>query len=134
MDSLQRRAALFEFVTVDIARLRVRVKHMSLVSYAKAQALLAEAAGKPTFTAIRLLSLARTPLKIVIFERSPECRYGGLAYGEGLTGWEHLLNIQAGRCVLLIFKNFSTSPSLCKQTYVRFCNILKQICLVREPK
>ena len=53
-----------------------------------------------TATAIRLLHLARRPIKLNIIEANPKQRYGGLAFGDDTTGWEHVLNIQAGRISL----------------------------------
>ncbi|MFI8962387.1 FAD/NAD(P)-binding protein [Streptomyces sp. NPDC053493] len=53
-----------------------------------------------TLTAIRLLQFATTPLEICLMEREEGYRYGGLAFGEASTHWEHMLNIQAGRVTL----------------------------------
>ncbi len=55
-----------------------------------------------TVTAIRLIQLAEHPLKLVILHDRAADRYGGLAYGQGATSWDHVLNIQAGR--LSIFR------------------------------
>ncbi|MEU8473190.1 FAD/NAD(P)-binding protein [Streptomyces sp. NPDC029006] len=53
-----------------------------------------------TLTAIRLLHFADTPLEICLIEREEGYRYGGIAFGEASTNWEHMLNIQAGRITL----------------------------------
>ena len=53
-----------------------------------------------TVTAIRILELATKPLKLVIFQSDNTEKYGGIAYGSSSCGWEHLLNIQAGRVSL----------------------------------
>lgn len=50
-----------------------------------------------TVTAMRLLQNATKPLDVVLMERIEEQRDGGLAYSSSTVGWEHLLNIQAGR-------------------------------------
>ena len=51
-------------------------------------------------TAIRLLELATEPLNLLLINSRDYARFGGLAYGEASCGWEHLLNIQAGRISL----------------------------------
>ena len=43
----------FEFVSVDVSDMIVRVKHMSIVTYALARVLCEEARDKPSFTANR---------------------------------------------------------------------------------
>jgi len=48
-------------------------------------------------TAVRLLENADSPIEVILVEREIGKRYGGLAYGKGTAGWEHLLNLQAGR-------------------------------------
>jgi uncharacterized NAD(P)/FAD-binding protein YdhS len=53
-----------------------------------------------TATAIRLLHHAQFPLEIILLEKEDEQRCGGLAYSRSCAGWEHLLNIQAGRITL----------------------------------
>jgi uncharacterized NAD(P)/FAD-binding protein YdhS/uncharacterized OsmC-like protein len=53
-----------------------------------------------TLVALRILDLHDHDLELVIIERSPADRGGGLAFGVTGTGWEHLLNIQAGRISL----------------------------------
>ncbi|MFG2523525.1 FAD/NAD(P)-binding protein [Streptomyces sp. NPDC048527] len=53
-----------------------------------------------TLTAIRLLQFATGPLEICLLEREEGYRYGGLAFGQASTNWEHMLNIQAGRITL----------------------------------
>ncbi|UMO99964.1 FAD/NAD(P)-binding protein [Amycolatopsis sp. EV170708-02-1] len=53
-----------------------------------------------TLTATRLLQFADTPLEICVIERNPGARYGGIAFGEASTTWDHMLNIQAGRITL----------------------------------
>ena len=53
-----------------------------------------------TLTAIRLLHFADTPLEICLIEREEGYRYGGIAFGQASTNWEHMLNIQAGRITL----------------------------------
>ncbi|WP_226600007.1 FAD/NAD(P)-binding protein [Streptomyces violascens] len=53
-----------------------------------------------TLTAIRLLQFAQSPLEICLMEREEGYRYGGLAFGQASTNWEHMLNIQAGRITL----------------------------------
>lgn len=50
-----------------------------------------------TLTTIRLLHHAKEPMRIILLEKTEKQRSGGLAFGESSTGWEHLLNIQAGR-------------------------------------
>jgi uncharacterized NAD(P)/FAD-binding protein YdhS len=53
-----------------------------------------------TLSAIRLLHFADAPLEICLIEREEGYRYGGLAFGQAATNWEHMLNIQAGRITL----------------------------------
>ena len=53
-----------------------------------------------TLTAIRLLQFATGPVEICLMEREEGYRYGGLAFGQASTNWEHMLNIQAGRITL----------------------------------
>ncbi len=53
-----------------------------------------------SLTAITLLSQAVGPLEIISLEPIAERRGGGLAYSPLHAGWEHLLNIQAGRITL----------------------------------
>ncbi|MFH8610555.1 FAD/NAD(P)-binding protein [Streptomyces sp. NPDC018029] len=53
-----------------------------------------------TLTAIRLLQFATGPVEICLMEREEGFRYGGLAFGQASTNWEHMLNIQAGRITL----------------------------------
>ncbi|MFF1723712.1 FAD/NAD(P)-binding protein [Streptomyces sviceus] len=53
-----------------------------------------------TLTAIRLLHFADAPLEICLIEREEGYRYGGIAFGQASTNWEHMLNIQAGRITL----------------------------------
>ncbi|WP_405814229.1 FAD/NAD(P)-binding protein [Streptomyces sp. NBC_01390] len=53
-----------------------------------------------TLTAIRLLHFADSPVEICLIEREEGYRYGGLAFGQASTIWEHMLNIQAGRITL----------------------------------
>ncbi|WP_033343023.1 FAD/NAD(P)-binding protein [Catenuloplanes japonicus] len=50
-----------------------------------------------TLTATRLLQFADTPMEICLLERDDGSRYGGIAFGETGTTWDHMLNIQAGR-------------------------------------
>ena len=51
-------------------------------------------------TAIRILELGAGPLNLLLLNSNEQSQYGGLAYGTGNCGWEHLLNIQAGRISL----------------------------------
>ena len=53
-----------------------------------------------TVTAIRLLELATRPLNLLLIYSQDYTKHGGLAYGDSSCGWEHLLNIQAGRISL----------------------------------
>jgi len=53
-----------------------------------------------TLAAIRLLDLAHDEIDIVLIEKDPRNLNGGLAFGATGAGWEHLLNIQAGRVSL----------------------------------
>ncbi len=53
-----------------------------------------------TLTAIRILDLVESGIDVVLIEKSAGNDYGGLAFGEVSCGWEHLLNIQAGRVSL----------------------------------
>src|SRR5437762_13609851 len=50
-----------------------------------------------TVTAIRLIHNATKPLEITFLEKTEEKRHRGVAYSRDTAGWEHLLNIQAGR-------------------------------------
>ncbi|MEE9338567.1 MAG: FAD/NAD(P)-binding protein [Methylococcaceae bacterium] len=50
-----------------------------------------------TTTAIRVLQLASSQVKLVLFEQEPHQIYGGLAYGSNSLMREHYLNIHAGR-------------------------------------
>jgi uncharacterized NAD(P)/FAD-binding protein YdhS/uncharacterized protein YjbI with pentapeptide repeats len=59
-----------------------------------------------TVSAIRILELATIPLKLILFHSDYTTKYGGIAYGVSSCGWEHLLNIQAGRVSL-----FRETPS-----------------------
>lgn len=53
-----------------------------------------------TLAVIRLLDLIRDEIKVVVIEKDIGNLHGGLAFGATGTGWEHLLNIQAGRVSL----------------------------------
>jgi uncharacterized NAD(P)/FAD-binding protein YdhS len=50
-------------------------------------------------TAARLIDLTDGEVEVVLLEQAPAHDIGGLAYGTA-AGWEHLLNIQAGRVSL----------------------------------
>lgn len=50
-----------------------------------------------TVTAIRILHQAKMPLTVCVIEKDVSQLYGGLAYSKSRVGWEHMLNIQAGR-------------------------------------
>ena len=68
-----------------------------------------------TATAIRLLQFARTPVNVVLLERNPSYRFGGVAYSAHGAGWDHLFNIQAGR--MSVFRedvgSSSDHPTIC---------------------
>ncbi|MEV7025710.1 FAD/NAD(P)-binding protein [Kitasatospora sp. NPDC093558] len=53
-----------------------------------------------TLTTTRLLQYADSPVEICLIEREEGYRYGGIAFGEASTTWDHMLNIQAGRITL----------------------------------
>lgn len=50
-----------------------------------------------TVTAIRLLQNAKRPIDVILMEKIEEQVFGGLAYSSSTAGWEHLLNMEAGR-------------------------------------
>ncbi|MFI1994891.1 FAD/NAD(P)-binding protein [Actinoplanes sp. NPDC020271] len=50
-----------------------------------------------TLTSTRLLQFAEAPIEVCLLERDEGARYGGIAFGETGTTWNHMLNIQAGR-------------------------------------
>ncbi len=50
-----------------------------------------------TTIAIRLMQLASSQLKLILFEQENDQKYGGLAYGANSLIREHYLNIHAGR-------------------------------------
>lgn len=50
-----------------------------------------------TLVVLRTLDITDHDVDILVLEKDPRNLYGGLAFGETGAGWEHLLNIQAGR-------------------------------------
>lgn len=49
---------------------------------------------------LRILDMTDHDVDIVVLEKDPQNLNGGIAFGETGAGWEHLLNIQAGRVSL----------------------------------
>ena len=53
-----------------------------------------------TLAVLRILDMTSDDVNIVILEKDLRNLNGGLAFGEAGAGWEHLLNVQAGRVSL----------------------------------
>lgn len=75
-------------------------QHMTAANPHDRRVIIVGAGFSGTLTAIRLLQFATGPLEICLMEREEGYRYGGLAFGQASTNWEHMLNIQAGRITL----------------------------------